>query len=206
MNGLERTARTLGRHDRRGKRPALPRLWFVTDPDRTPDPDAVAKRLPRGSGIIYRAFGAKKAVKMGRKLARIARRRGLVLLVGADEALAAAIGAAGVHLPERLLAGLPRLRARRPQWIVTAAAHSPSALRRGANLGADAILLSTIFASRSASAGRPIGPIRLAGMARSAQAPVIALGGINKSTAARLRSSGVHGLAAVEGWLSPKKS
>lgn len=201
MNGLERTARTLGRHDRPGKRQALPRLWFVTDPDRTSDPAAVATCLPRGAGIIYRAFGAKKAVKVGQGLARIARRRGLVLLVGADEGLAAAIGAAGVHLPERLALRAPRLRARRPDWIVTVAAHGPTALRRGERLGADAILLSTIFTSRSASAGRPIDPVRLCALSRLVRTPVIALGGVNAVTAPRLTPCGVYGLAAVEGWL-----
>jgi thiamine-phosphate pyrophosphorylase len=204
LNGLERTARTLGRHDRRGKRPALPRLWFVTDPDRVRDPTAVAARLPRGSGIIYRAFGAKRAVEIGRALSRIARRRGLVLLVGADEKLAATIGAAGVHLPERLAARAPRLRARRSAWVVTIAAHGPAALRRGAGLGADAILLSTVFDSGSPSASKPIGPVRLAALARLVRTPVIALGGLNATTARRLTASRVYGLAAVEGWLSPR--
>jgi thiamine-phosphate pyrophosphorylase len=40
------------------------------------------------------------------------------------------IDADGVHLPERLAAALPRLRARHPHWRVTAAAHSRLAARR----------------------------------------------------------------------------
>ena len=31
---------------------------MFTDPDRTPDPVALARQLPRGTGLVYRAFGA----------------------------------------------------------------------------------------------------------------------------------------------------
>ncbi|MGH6956982.1 MAG: thiamine phosphate synthase, partial [Caulobacteraceae bacterium] len=94
---LWRCARTLRPARARGK--ALPRLFLFTDPARTPDVAAAVEALPRGAGVVYRAFGAAEATAEGRRLAKIARRRGLVLLVGADARLAAAIGAAGVHLP-----------------------------------------------------------------------------------------------------------
>jgi len=173
-------------------------LLFVTDPGRTPDPAAIAKRLPRGAGIVFRAFGSPDALEQARRLAKIARRRGLVLLVGADERLAARTSAHGLHLPERLTRALPRLKAGRPRWIVTAAAHSPAAVRRAARLGADAVLLSTIFESRSPSAGQPMGPVRLAAIARSAPIPVYALGGVDMKNARRLGASGVVGIAAVD--------
>jgi len=51
---LERTARLLPA--RRRLRKALPALLFFTDPLRTPDIAAVARRLPRGSAIVLRAF------------------------------------------------------------------------------------------------------------------------------------------------------
>lgn len=190
------TARGLNRRSRWRK--PLPPLLFVTDPQRTPNPAAIAERLPRGTGIVFRAFGAPDALEQGRRLAEVAHRRGLVLLVGADEGLAVEAGANGVHLPERLAHRLPLLRARHPRWIITAAAHSPSAVRRAARLGADAVLLSTIFQSRSPSAGRPIGPVRLAAIARSAPVPVYALGGVDMKNARRLGASGVVGIAAVD--------
>jgi len=170
-------------------------MLFVTDPERTPDPAAIARRLPRGSGIVYRAFGAPDALG---DLTAIARRTGLTLLIGADERLARKAAAQGLHLPERLVHRLPRLRARYPRWLITTAAHSPAAVRRAARLGADAVLLSTIFESRSPSAGRPIGPIRLAAIARSAPVPVYALGGVGMKNARRLLASSVVGIAAVD--------
>jgi thiamine-phosphate pyrophosphorylase len=87
---------------------------------------------------------------------------------------------------------------RRPGWIITAAAHTPRAARRGLAWGADAVVVSAIFPSSSPSAGSPIGPLRLAQIVRQAGGPVYALGGINDETARRLLPAGVVGLAAVE--------
>ena len=196
LDQLWATARGLKRRSRWRK--PLPPLLFVTDPGRTPDPARIAGRLPRGAGVVFRAFGATDAAAQAGQLANIARRRGLILLVGADEKLAVAAGAHGLHLPERLIARTPMLRARHPRWLITAAAHSPAAIRRAARSGADAVLLSTAFESRSPSAGPPLGPVRLAAIARRAPLPVYALGGVDMKNARRLGASGVVGIAAVD--------
>ncbi|MDQ8030347.1 MAG: thiamine phosphate synthase [Brevundimonas sp.] len=145
---------------------------------------------------MFRAFGASDAVITGRRLAKIARRRGLTLLVGADPDLAAAIGADGLHLPERLAARAVRLR--RSGWIVTAAAHSLTAARIAARAGVDAVVVSPVFASNSPSAGRLLGPVRFSSLVRGIGAPAYALGGITPRTARRIAASGAIGLAAVE--------
>lgn len=175
----------------------LPRLLAFTDPARTPDVAAFARALPPGAALVYRAFGAPRAAA---ELVAIARDNGLILLVGADAGLAARLGADGVHLPERLAGEAGRLKARRPDWIVTAAAHSLAAARRAANAGADAAVVSAVFASASPSAGAPMGPVRLAGLVRQAGLPVYALGGVNDATAARLLNVGIAGLAGLEGF------
>lgn len=199
---MQRTAAKLGvgraRRKPGSRRPVLPSLWLVTDPQRLRDPIAAAARLPRGAGVIFRGFGRSDALAVGLALAAVARRRKLVLLVGADPALAARIGAQGVHLPERALGLGRRLRARRPNWIITGAAHSARALRRASRSGLDAALLSPVFASRSPSAKQPLGPARFALLVRGAQLPVFALGGLSATTARRLARTGAAGLAAVE--------
>ena len=181
----------------------LPVLWFFTDPDRTPDPAAVAVRLPRGSGVVFRGFGRLGAAETAAQLAMIARRRGLVLLIGADEDLAVSVGADGVHLPERDLVMARRLRARHPRWLITGAVHSPRALAKADAAGLDAVFLSAVFPSNSPSARAPLGPLRFSLLAREAATPVIALGGVNGRTAARLAQTRAAGIAAVEGWLKP---
>lgn len=147
---------------------------------------------------MFRAFGAADAEAQGRRLRAIARARGLKLLVGADADLARRLGADGVHLPERLAATARRLRRR--GWIVTCAAHSLAAARRAKAAGADAVVVSAIFASDSPSAGAPIGPVRLALLVRQAGLPVYGLGGINNKTARRLKDAGLVGLAGIDGF------
>jgi thiamine-phosphate pyrophosphorylase len=193
---MRRTAGLLRRPA--GARKGLPRLLVFTDPSRTPDLEALAANLPRGAALVYRAFGAAEAEAQGRRLLAIAAARGGLLLVGADAGLAARIGAHGVHLPERAASCARALKRRRPDWLVTAAAHSLAAARRVAAAGADAAVVSAVFPSRSPSAGAPIGPLRLARIARAAGVPVYALGGVNERTARRLKDLPLAGLAAVE--------
>lgn len=199
---LRRTAWSLSRRAR-AQNP-LPPLLLFTDPVRTPDPVAAAGILPPGAAVIYRAFGAADALAVASALRQATQARGVKLLIGADPALARAAGADGVHLPERLAHTARALRQAQPRWLVTAAAHSLPAARRGLAHGAQAVVVSAIFPSASPSAGAPLGPVRLAALVRAAGGPVYALGGINAKNARRLLASGVVGLAAVEG-LSPGK-
>ncbi len=173
--------------------PAIPALYFFTDPKRTPDPFAAAALLPAGTALVYRHFGAPERARIARGLAALCRARGLVLLIAADPALARRVGAAGVHWPERLLPTR-----RRGMGLVTAAAHSPAALTRAARFGADACVLGPVFATASAPANAPIGLFRASQWARGAGMPVIALGGVSAGNAARLAGRGFAGLAAVE--------
>ncbi len=174
----------------------MPALLFFTDPQRTPDPEAIAAALPPGSAIVYRHFGAPDAEARALRLRDIARSRGLKLLIGLDIPLAARVGADGVHLPERLAHRAGAVKRAHPDWLVTSAAHSLVASRRGE---ADAVVISVAFPSNSASAGAALGPIRLAATVRAAGRPAYALGGVNNKTARRLLDAGLIGLAAVEG-------
>jgi thiamine-phosphate pyrophosphorylase len=171
-------------------------LLLVTDPDRSPDPVELACRLPRGCGLVYRAFGAPKAGKIAKKLGRVARRRGFALLIGADAMRVR--GQAGAHLPERMAHRILRVKAARPGFIVTVAAHSLPAILRARRAGADAVLVSPVFDSRSPSAGRPLGPWRFAALVRAGGLPTYALGGITTKNAPRLLGAGAAGLAGVE--------
>lgn len=191
-----RRARNLGPWPRSAR--PWPRLLFFTDPVRTPDPARVAASLPRGAAIVYRAFGAPDAVATGRRLARLAHRRGVLMFVGADPRLAAAVGADGVHLPERLATRRGANNALKRRFRLTAAAHGLPAARRARAAGVEAVVVSPVFPSRSPSAGRPIGALRFRTLVRAAALPVYALGGVNPRTARGLKGSGAAGLAAVE--------
>jgi thiamine-phosphate pyrophosphorylase len=196
MDALSRTAARLRPWPVRGK--PLPNLLFFTDPARTPDPERVAERLPAGAAVVFRAFGAEDAIARGLRLREITRRRGLLLLVGADADLALRVEADGLHLPERLVGGLRDLRAAHRDWLMTLAAHGETAAKAGSEAGADALVVSPIFPSRSPSAGAPLGVEGLKRVVEAVQTPVYALGGINAGTAERLADTGIVGIAAVE--------
>jgi thiamine-phosphate pyrophosphorylase len=173
----------------------LPPAWFMTDPARTPDPAPIAARLPHGWGVIFRPFGASDRIEVGRRLAAACRRRGLVLLVAGDAPLARRLHAAGVHSPERMLVG------RSSTEAATASAHSRRALGLAMRCGAQAAILSTVFPSRSSSAGRAMGALRFRLLARGAPLPVYALGGVGPANAARIFAVGgkrAAGFAAIE--------
>ena len=201
MEALSRTAARLRPWPVRGK--PLPNLLFFTDPERTPDPEGVAERLPAAAAVVFRAFGAPDAAARGWRLREITRRRGLSLLVGADAALARAVEADGLHLPERLASTLPRLRQTHPDWLVTIAAHGLEAARAGAVAGADALVVSPVFPSRSPSAGAPLGVEGLKRIVEAMETPVYALGGVRADTVAQLLDTGIVGIAAVEALSAP---
>jgi thiamine-phosphate pyrophosphorylase len=195
LAALERAVRKLGVL-RRGAR-TLPALLAFTDPVRSGDLEALARRLPRGSGLVYRPFGAPDALTVAWRLRRITWRRGVLLIIGADAALARAAHADGLHLPERMAGRIVTRRGRGSLWLRTAAAHSSGAARRALERGADAVVLSSILPSDSPSAGRAIGLWRTARLVRSLQGPVYGLGGVSASNAGRLAATGVAGLAGV---------
>ena len=135
---------------------------------------------------------------------RIADARGLVLLVGADAQLAEAVGAEGLHMPERLAGAIPDLRLTRPNWLMTVAAHDREALAAGERLGADALVVSPIFPSNSPSAVKPIGVEGLKDLVAMTTAPLYALGGVNGRTVSCLTDTGIAGIAAVEALSEPR--
>ena len=190
MGKLEAAARRL-------KPWAGPRLVLVGDPLRLPDPRGLAARLPAGAAVLARGL----APEVTRGLAAILRRRRAWLLVGGDGRLALRLGA-GLHLPDREgVAGLlPFLRARRERGLLlTAAAHGRQGLARARRLGADGVVVSPVFPTRSHPGAPGLGPLRWAALARRAGRPALALGGLRPANAGRL-PRWAAGLAAIDGF------
>lgn len=175
--------------------PALPPLLFFTDPDRTPRPWETAARLPAGSGVVFRHFGRADARETALRLREATRGRNGLLLIGLDAVLAEAVDADGVHLPERALDQATGLTAARPDWIITGAAHSRTAL---GTPGLDALIASPVFRAGGVSSGRPaLGLTTFASWIETAPCPVYALGGIDCGNARGLIGSGACGIAGV---------
>ncbi|MBI3439475.1 MAG: thiamine phosphate synthase [Proteobacteria bacterium] len=185
------------RLNREAGAPPIPALYFFTDPERIPDPIAIARTLPPETAVVYRHFGAPERSQTARKLAAACAARRLVLLIAADPDLALCVGAAGVHWPEHTLPALRDARFR----LVTASAHSRAAVARVERFGADACILGPVFGTRSASNNAPLGVFRASQLARASTIPVIALGGVALRNARKLSGRGFAGVAAVDAFL-----
>jgi len=161
---------------------------MMTD-DRAADWAAAARRLPPASVVVVRARDAKQRRRLACQLEGMTR-----LLIADDPALAAEIGADGLHLPEKRMREAAHWRARFPHWIITSSAHSLRALMGAGAL--DAVFLSPVFATSSHKNARPLTPVRAAFMAALSPVPIYALGGIDGTNAARLAPafSGIAGI------------
>ncbi len=161
----------------------LPALWLISDARNDAGLEHALARLPRGSGLVYRHYHLEgpERLERFRRLRRVAKARGHVVVL-ADSALTAREwGADGIY-------GAPRaLWPRRAGLLHLATAHSLSEMGLAARLGADAALLSPVFTTRSHPGGGTLGAVRFRLLARQARLPVIALGGMNPARAKALR-------------------
>ncbi|MDD3798537.1 MAG: thiamine phosphate synthase [Novosphingobium sp.] len=164
------------------RHPLLPRLWLIGDARNDAALEQALLHLPRGSGFIFRHYHLSPARRRARfgQLARIARRRGHVVALSGNVRQARAWGADGAY-------GAPRRLGRAAGVLRLATAHTLAGLGAANRAGADAILLSPVFATRSHPGAKTLGPLRFRLLSSRAQAPVIALGGMNPRTADRLR-------------------
>jgi len=192
---LARRARSVRGPGAAVARPVPPMLLF-TDPVRTPRPWEVAERMPPGSGVIYRAFGAAGALTVARRLREVTTQRSMTLLIGRDADLADRVRADGVHLPQAALSAAYALSGRRPHWILTGAVHAVEDILDLRSL--DAVFLSPVFQAGGQSANRPaLGLERLARAVDIAPCPVLALGGIDAANVEALGPTGVAGFGAI---------
>jgi thiamine-phosphate pyrophosphorylase len=176
------------------RRRAFPDLWLISDERNDAALEGALRRLPRGSGFIYRHYHLPDAERIARwfALRRIARARGHVLVL-ADSALTAREwGADGIY-------GAPRaLYPTSGDLLTLATAHDLADIAAANHMRADAVLLSPVFPTRSHPGAAALGPARFRLLAAHAQMPVIALGGMTPHTARRLawpRWAAIDGLS-----------
>ena len=164
-------------------RQTFPALWLLSDERNDAALTSALARLPRGSGFVFRHYHLPPAERLARyrRLARIARRRGHVVILADSGETARDWGADGIYGPARALdprrAGLLRI----------ATAHSLEEIGTANRAGADAVLLSPVFPTRSHPGAPSLGPLRFRLLAARSASPVIALGGMTQRGADRLK-------------------
>ena len=173
----------------------MPFIWLVTD-ERVPPAMllASAARLPRGrGGILFRHYRTESRERRALfdRVAKIARRRRLVLILAGSMRQAAAWGADGWHGRDAGWVARPMFR--------SMAVHNARELQVAERAGAGIIFLSPLFATRSHPGGRVLGRLGFATLAHRATMPVVALGGVREGHRRMLMGLGASGWAAIDG-------
>lgn len=145
---------------------------------------------------------------LGRRLRAATRRAGVALVVNDRLDLALTLGAEGVHLGRRSVSVADARALLGPSIWISVSCHAPSEVPLAAASGADAALLSPIFASPGK--GAPLGLEALSSarevvVGLSARErrdplpslPLIALGGVDEMNTSACFQAGAAGVAAI---------
>lgn len=153
---------------------SFPNIWLLSDERNDAVLENALTRLPRGSGLIYRHYHLPDAERVARyhALKRLARARDHVVVL-ADSALTALEwGADGIY-------GSPLSLYPRRDLLILATAHNMREIAQANRIGADALLLSPVFPTRSHLGAPSLGSVKFRLLAQYARMPVIALGGMD---------------------------
>lgn len=166
------------------KRHPLPKLWLLSDARNDGGLERTLKRLPRGSGFVFRHYHLPPRERRARYevLRRLCRLRGHAVILAGSREDARRWRADGSYGPSGCMA----------------TAHSLAELRLAAR--SRAVMLSPVHPTRSHPGAPALGPVRFLMLAARATVPVIALGGMNRQRAQSLK---VRNWAAIDGLSCP---
>lgn len=182
----------------------VPRLWLMTDERMGDALWPALERLPRGSGVVFRHYRLPRADRAAlyARVAKVARRRGLVLLrAGKDRLGPWESGTHGWSARDR--SGRKQGRPGAHSGLHSVSVHNRVEALRAIREKAGLVFVSPIFATRSHPGARALGRIGFAQLIRGIKAPVIALGGMTERRARTLRPASIHGWAAIDAWIRP---
>ncbi|KQN32119.1 thiamine monophosphate synthase [Sphingomonas sp. Leaf34] len=168
-------------------RKPIPERWLMTDERMGDALWPALRRLPPGSGVVFRHYATPAAARrvLLRRVRRLAHARRLVLVVAGISA----IRADGAHGRARTCG------------IRTWPAHCRTEALAGLRAGANALFVSPVYATRSHDGAAGLGPARTMRIARGLGMMVIALGGMDAARWRRIRRFGFNGWAAIDAWI-----
>ncbi|KQM49082.1 hypothetical protein ASE69_09725 [Sphingomonas sp. Leaf208] len=170
------------------RRNPIPARWLMTDERMGDALWRALRRLPPGSGVVFRHYATPERDRrvLLRRVIRIAQARRLVVVVAGKPVIAAN----GVHGRGKT------------HGIRTWPAHSRGEALAGKRAGAAALFVSPIHPTQSHDGTAGIGPARAMRIGRGLGGiPMIALGGMSELRWRRIQRFGFHGWAAIDAWM-----
>lgn len=174
-----------------GLRQSLSDLWLLSDARNDELLPRALRGLPRGSAFVYRHYHLDPRARRLRfdELAPLAAEGGHALILSGSDDQAKAWGAAGSYGPPEAIGEAPEL-------LRVATVHDGHEIAHANASGADAVMLSPVFATRTHPGIPPLGAEKFHALAALAEMPVIALGGM---TFERAKELGWSRWAAIDG-------
>ena len=156
----------------------LPPLFAFSDETRCPDPMMLVRRLPKGSGFIFRHYLSSDRRHLAQKVVKSCRKRNIMCFIAGDLQLCMLTKADGIHLPEHLLHrpvyGLSYFK--KKGGLVTASVHSLSAGLIAQKYGVDGVFISPVFPTKSHVGAKHLGLMRFSKITNHLTIPTFALG------------------------------
>ncbi len=158
---------------------SLPNHWLLSDERNDAVLDARLAAFREPVGFVYRHYHLLPEERLARfkALAAVARREGHLVILSDSTLTAREWGADGVY-------GAPlSIYPTRRDLVAVATVHNMREIGQANRIGADAVMLSPVFPTRSHPGSAVLGPTRFRILASRAQMPVIALGGMSARSA-----------------------
>lgn len=166
-----------------------------------PTPEMVERALAGGVTLLQvrgKGLSGRELWLAARELARLARPRGVPLLVNDRPDVAAAAGASGVHLGQ---SDLPAAVVRRlhPEWLIGVSVHDAAELAAAAKAGADYGASGSLFPTGTKEDAVPLDHGLFRELCAGSRLPIVGIGGISVERAAAVIRLGAAGVAVISG-------
>lgn len=178
-------------------------LYYITDGKQLRGDllGVVGRALRAGVDLVQireKGLSARELFGLTRAVMELARTTLAKVLVNSRADVALAAGAHGVHLPSGSVSPTEIRKISPPGFEVGVSCHDPGEVRRAASEGADFVVFGPVFETPSKYAyGPPQGLQSLRDACRSADIPVLALGGVGVGNAAECLAAGAAGIAGI---------
>lgn len=187
-----------------------PRVVVITDPSFDDDVltarlDAALAAAPAGAASVQlrdKARDGGAILALATRLRDVTARHGAKLIVNGRLDIALAVGADGAHLGGGAVSIAEARTLLGPGAWISAAAHAVDDVAEAARRGADAVLVSPIFATPGKGEPRGVRAIAEARRVAPAGLSVLALGGVTAENAGACVAAGATGVALVRGVLA----
>ncbi len=182
-------------------RPLPGPLLVITDRHQARHPiETIAEAVGRGGGrwllLRDRDLAPTERRDLAVRLTRIASEHGIALSVSTDVELAAAVGAAGIHL-QAAAAVAPARQRLGSTAVIGVSAHALADVAAAAAADADYVTLSPIFLTSSKPGYGPALGVAALRAAAAYDIAVLALGGVTADTAGGCLAAGAQGIAVM---------